>query len=215
MCSIMGYKGDTLTEEQFKEHFDKTISRGPDMQRIEKTGDVTLGFERLAIMGLTEEGMQPFVCNGNKIVCNGEIYGFRKIKKELEKEYEFKSDSDCEILLPLYEKYGVEMFRKLDAEFACILYDAKTGEALSGEYGIMEARAAYDGDKMQAASLSFVAVRDGRLEKLDRHGTCIAEKNIGNVSYVMLYEDAIVVDSSNMTFDETVKHILHLVQERI
>ena len=74
------------------------------------------------------------------------------------------------------------------------LYDAKTGEALSGEYAIMEARAAYDGEKMQAASLSFVAVRDGRLEKLDRHGTCIAEKNIGNVSYVMLYEDAIVVD---------------------
>ena len=131
MCSIMGYKGDTLTEEQFKEHFDKTISRGPDMQRIEKTGDVTLGFERLAIMGLTEEGMQPFACNGNKIVCNGEIYGFRKIKKELEKEYKFKSDSDCEILLPLYEKYGVEMFRKLDAEFACILYDAKTGELIA------------------------------------------------------------------------------------
>ena len=76
------------------------------MQRIEKVGDVTLGFERLAIMGLTEEGMQPFSCKNNKVVCNGEIYGFRKIKKELEKEYEFKSDSDCEILLPLYEKYA-------------------------------------------------------------------------------------------------------------
>ncbi len=127
----MGYKGSTLTDEQFKEHFDKTISRGPDMQRIEKTGDVTLGFERLAIMGLTEEGMQPFSCKANKIVCNGEIYGFRKIKKELEKEYEFKSDSDCEILLPLYEKYGVEMFRKLDAEFACIIYDGKTGDLVA------------------------------------------------------------------------------------
>ncbi|RHT38419.1 asparagine synthase B [Firmicutes bacterium AM31-12AC] len=126
MCSITGYKGESLTEEQIKEHFDKTISRGPDMQRIEKVGDVTLGFERLAIMGLTEEGMQPFSCKNNKVVCNGEIYGFRKIKKELEKEYEFKSDSDCEILLPLYEKYGVEMFRKLDAEFACIIYDAET-----------------------------------------------------------------------------------------
>ena len=45
MCSITGYKGESLTEEQIKEHFDKTISRGPDMQRIEKVGDVTLGFE--------------------------------------------------------------------------------------------------------------------------------------------------------------------------
>ncbi len=124
MCSIMGYKGNSVPGEKFKECFDKTISRGPDMQRIQTFGDVTLGFERLAIMGLTEEGMQPFICGENAVVCNGEVYGFRKLKKELEAEYTFKSDSDCEILLPLYEKYGLEMFRKLDAEYACIIYDA-------------------------------------------------------------------------------------------
>ena len=124
MCSIMGYKGTSVPGEKFKECFDKTISRGPDMQRIQTFGDVTLGFERLAIMGLTEEGMQPFICGENAVVCNGEVYGFRKLKKELEAEYTFKSDSDCEILLPLYEKYGLEMFRKLDAEYACIIYDA-------------------------------------------------------------------------------------------
>lgn len=95
------------------------------MQRIIEKEKVILGFERLAIMGLTKEGMQPFVLGDNAIVCNGEIYGFRKLKRELESEYTFKSDSDCEILLPLYEKYGLEMFRKLDAEFACIIYDAE------------------------------------------------------------------------------------------
>ena len=126
MCSIMGYQGTTLLQTQLKEAFDETISRGPDMQRIECFGeDVTMGFERLAIMGLTEEGMQPFTCHENAVVCNGEIYGFRPIKKELEAEYTFRSDSDCEILLPLYEKYGLEMFVKLDAEYACIIYDAK------------------------------------------------------------------------------------------
>ena len=108
MCSIMGYKGKGVSLDEFKEHFDKTISRGPDMQRILRYGDTVLGFERLAIMGLTEEGMQPFELNNNSsknaLVCNGEIYGFRKIKKELEKEYTFVSDSDCEILLPMYEK---------------------------------------------------------------------------------------------------------------
>ena len=131
MCSIMGYKGTSITIEEFKECFDRTISRGPDMQRIIQINDVTLGFERLAIMGLTEEGMQPFKCNENAIVCNGEIYGFRKIKKELESEYTFASDSDCEILLPLYEKYGVEMFARLDAEYACIIYDAKKNDLVA------------------------------------------------------------------------------------
>ncbi|MCR5322199.1 MAG: asparagine synthase B [Lachnospiraceae bacterium] len=124
MCSIMGYKGSRITAEEFKECFDRTISRGPDMQRISHyDGDVTLGFERLAIMGLHEEGMQPFELNGKAVVCNGEIYGFRPIKKELEKDYTFVSDSDCEILLPLYEKHGLKMFGELDAEYACIIYD--------------------------------------------------------------------------------------------
>lgn len=125
MCSIMGFMGKSISLEEFKDHFDKTISRGPDMQQINCYGDVILGFERLAIMGLSPEGMQPFECHGNAVVCNGEIYGFRPIKKKLEKEYTFISESDCEILLPMYEKYGVEMFAKLDAEYACIIYDAK------------------------------------------------------------------------------------------
>ena len=101
------------------------------MQRIRQYGDVTLGFERLAIMGLSLEGMQPFELNNNAIVCNGEVYGFRKLKKELEKEYTFASDSDCEILLPMYEKYGTEMFAMLDAEYACIIYDAKKDDLIA------------------------------------------------------------------------------------
>lgn len=104
---------------------ERTHSRGPDMDRMEEFDGGVMGFQRLSIMGLTESGMQPFNLNGNKLVCNGEIYGFRPIKAELEKEYTFASDSDCEILLPMYEKYGPEMFAKLDAEYALIIYDAK------------------------------------------------------------------------------------------
>ena len=69
--------------------------------------------------------MQPFTLNGSAVVCNGEIYGFEKLRRELSAEYSFQSDSDCEVLLPLYEKYGTDMFAMLDAEFACVLYDAK------------------------------------------------------------------------------------------
>ncbi len=125
MCSIFGYQGKKYTGDDLKPFLERTASRGPDMERIEEFDGGMLGFLRLSIMGLTESGMQPFNLKGNKLVCNGEIYGFRPIKAELEKEYTFASDSDCEILLPMYEKYGPEMFAKLDAEYALIIYDAK------------------------------------------------------------------------------------------
>ncbi len=105
----------------------KPLSRGPDDSRIVDTGKGLLGFHRLAIMGLQPEGMQPFQLGHSYVVCNGEIYGFERIREALqEKGYTFESGSDCEILLPLYKEYGVEMFRMLDAEFALILYDGDT-----------------------------------------------------------------------------------------
>ena len=126
MCSIMGYCSDGAAFELFKKGFDKTVSRGPDGSKIIDTGNGLLGFHRLAIMGLHPEGMQPFELDGSYVVCNGEIYGFDKLKSELkQKGYTFKSESDCEILLPLYKEYGTAIFRMLDAEFALILYDGK------------------------------------------------------------------------------------------
>ena len=127
MCSIMGYCGSGVTFDVFKQHFDATKSRGPDDTRIVDTGKGLLGFHRLAIMGLHPEGMQPFELHGSYLVCNGEIYGFDKFKAELSKTHHFISESDCEVLLPLYEKYGVDMFAMLDAEYVLILFDAKSG----------------------------------------------------------------------------------------
>lgn len=122
----MGMEGYAVPMEKFKEGFDATISRGPDMSRIIDVKNGVLAFHRLAIMGLDESGMQPFELNGNYVVCNGEIYGFRKLKKELENDgYVFHSESDSEIILPLYEKYGYDLFGMLDAEYALIIYDGK------------------------------------------------------------------------------------------
>lgn len=132
MCSIMGYCSEEIDFDLFKEGFDRTISRGPDDTRILNTGKGFLGFHRLAIMDLTSAGMQPFTLGGNYLVCNGEIYGFRALKKELiRKGYTFQSDSDCEILLPLYREYGTDMFAMLDAEFAMILYDGAAGSYIA------------------------------------------------------------------------------------
>ena len=131
MCSIMGYCGKGLSLTAFKKGFDRTKSRGPDDTRIIDTKNGFLGFHRLAIMGLTPSGMQPFQLGDNIVVCNGEIYGFEKIKKQLSEKYTFQSDSDCEILLPMYKEYGVDMFKMLDAEFACIIYDGEKNEYIA------------------------------------------------------------------------------------
>ena len=127
MCSIIGFCQKGAEEEKIKKALEMSHSRGPDACRIVDTGNGWLGFNRLSIMGLTESGMQPFSYKDESIVvCNGEIYGFRAIKKELEgKGHVFFSDSDCEILPALYHEYGTGMFRMLDAEFAMILYDRK------------------------------------------------------------------------------------------
>ena len=132
MCSIMCYVGKDITKEMMEANLNRTLMRGPDALQVVETNFGYLGFARLAIMGLTPEGMQPFSQDGNWVVCNGEIYGFRTLKKELmERGYEFKSGSDCEVLLPLYKDYGLEMFSHLDAEFACVIYDASKDKVIA------------------------------------------------------------------------------------
>ena len=149
MCSIFGYSGKAIPEKELREAFLKTTSRGPDDMRFIPLEKGFMGFQRLAIMGLTPEGMQPFALGGDRLVCNGEIYGFRPVKKELEKKgYVFAGDSDCEILLPLYREYGVGMFEKLDAEFAMIIYDGEKKEFIAARdpIGIRPLFCGYDSD---------------------------------------------------------------------
>ena len=131
MCSIIGFTSRELTAQSVREYFDRTVSRGPDATRMAELDGAVLGFHRLSIMGLDERGMQPFYLGGDAVVCNGELYGFRQLRKELSAKYSFKSESDCEIILPLYREYGLEMFKKLDAEFAMIIYDGQTKQLIA------------------------------------------------------------------------------------
>ena len=126
MCCVIGYTGRDMSADKFKEYLMRTVSRGPDDQRVVEGPFGLMGFGRLAIMGLTPEGMQPFYRGADCVVCNGELYGFRFEKEILKRRgYKFTSDCDCEILLPLYYEYGLDMFRHMDAEFALILYDSR------------------------------------------------------------------------------------------
>ena len=127
MCSVIGYCGKVTDRPAFENGFTRTISRGPDDSRIIEVKSGMLGFHRLSIMGLHDSGMQPFVSGSCVTVCNGELYGFKTERERLiKKGYTFKSNSDCEIILPLYFEYGTDMFKRLDAEFACIIYDGRS-----------------------------------------------------------------------------------------
>lgn len=151
MCSILACCGSArgITKEKFEELLKRTASRGPDMSRVLAVGGGFLGFNRLSIMDLSESGMQPFLRGQSALVCNGEIYGFRPLKDYLIGLGEpFVGDSDCELLLPLYERIGVSLFSLLDAEFACVLYDGArdTFVAARDPIGIRPLYYGYDAD---------------------------------------------------------------------
>lgn len=132
MCGFMVYTANDMKVEDFEESFVRISYRGPDFCVIENRERGLWGFHRLSIMGLTESGNQPFELHDNLVVCNGEIYGFKEVREQLKDRYTFYSDSDCEIILPLYETYGLEFFKQLDAEFALVIYDAKKDDFIAG-----------------------------------------------------------------------------------
>lgn len=87
---------------------------------------LALGFRRLSILDLSEKGHQPMLSDNEKIMItfNGEIYNFKKLRKELEGlGYQFKSNSDTEVILKSYQEWGMEMFVRFDGMFAIALID--------------------------------------------------------------------------------------------
>ena len=86
MCSIFGLTSSRVPRDLIETCFNRTISRGPDMSRLVDIPGGVLGFHRLAIMGLHEEGMQPFQLDDDYVICNGELYGFRPLRERLMQE---------------------------------------------------------------------------------------------------------------------------------
>lgn len=102
--------------------------RGPDGIRVENFGEMTLAFARLAIVDLSKQGMQPMYTADRQVsvVFNGEIYGYQKLRKTLEKKYKFHSHTDTEVLLYSYLEYGDDFIHRLDGMFAIAIYDKRT-----------------------------------------------------------------------------------------
>jgi asparagine synthase (glutamine-hydrolysing) len=130
MCGIAGKvylnRGE-ITNKEMTEMAQKIAHRGPDDQGIYISEDKRIGLvnRRLAIIDLTPKGHQPMnFANKYWITFNGEIYNFLSERVILEKEgYRFSSGTDTEVLLALYDKYGIACLKHLRGMFAFAIYD--------------------------------------------------------------------------------------------
>ena len=102
--------------------------RGPDKSVFVKDDSRAWGFHRLSINGMESSADQPFHLKNCRLICNGEIYNFRALIQEFDLASEYKSGSDCEIIIHLYRKIGMyETLRRLDGVFGFVLHDYESG----------------------------------------------------------------------------------------
>ena len=107
--------------------FQKIKYRGPDNTVAADFGDKGwMGFHRLKIIDTSDDGNQPLISNKISLVANGEVYNYQSLMEAYKDSYEFQSESDCEVIIPMFRELGIkETARRLDAEFVCVLYDAE------------------------------------------------------------------------------------------
>lgn len=129
MCGITGYINlkETVAPEIIQRMTDSLIHRGPDGSGtyISEDGHYGLGHRRLSFLDLSEQGKQPMKDNSDKVIItfNGEIYNFQELKKELSGDYSFKTNTDTEIILAGYHKWGIDVINHLKGMFAFALLD--------------------------------------------------------------------------------------------
>ena len=102
----------------------KIRHRGPDWSGYYQDDNFAVGHERLAIVD-PKSGRQPLISQDGRYVLavNGEIYNHQELKKELTTPYPFQTESDCEVLIPLYMEFGTDFIQKLNGIFGFVLYD--------------------------------------------------------------------------------------------
>ena len=130
-CAFELKEDSAVLRPQLLEMSKKLRHRGPDWSGIYSDNNAILAHERLAIVDPVS-GKQPLYGQNDDVVLavNGEIYNHLNLKEEFEGSYVFKTESDCEVILALYEKYGFDFINKLNGIFAFALYDIKNKEYL-------------------------------------------------------------------------------------
>lgn len=131
MCGIVGCinRVKPIDDSKINAMADVIGHRGPDDSGLLVAANVAFAHRRLSIIDL-DSGRQPMQTADGKIwiTFNGEIYNYLELKYELEKKYKFKTSSDTEVLLHLYEEYGPDCVQKLRGMFAFAIYDHRKQE---------------------------------------------------------------------------------------
>lgn len=137
MCGIAGFVDfrSQSSSEVLKSMTDALYHRGPDdcgyTLEVSGSAQVGLGHRRLSILDLSNHGHQPMMHNDLVIIYNGEVYNFIEIRERLEKlNYKFDSNSDTEVILKAYDKWGLDMVQYLNGMFAIAILD-KTAKKLT------------------------------------------------------------------------------------
>lgn len=124
MCGIVAILNNnkTFNDENINNALNKGKSRGPELTTTKNYNNIFLGFHRLAINGIDEISGQPMEDDKITLICNGEIFNYKELFKLI--DVTPKTNSDCEIILHLYKKYGIEYtLNMLDGEFAFAIID--------------------------------------------------------------------------------------------
>ncbi|MCK4699897.1 MAG: hypothetical protein KAT38_06170, partial [Bacteroidales bacterium] len=128
MCGFTVYTGsDKMLRLHVANDFHKVKYRGPQNTHTKDFGeDGWMGFHRLKIIDISDKGNQPLTHKNIHLICNGEVYNYRQLRDRYKGSFEFKSDSDCEVIIPMFLEKGIkETARGLDAEFVCVIYDSE------------------------------------------------------------------------------------------
>lgn len=130
MCGICGIiSTEPVDEQRLTRAIERLAHRGPDDTgaTLLENGKVAFGHRRLSIIDLSSSGHQPMASIDGKIwiTFNGEIYNYKAIRKELEPSYNFRSQSDTEVIINAYKEWGENCVSNFDGIFALALYDSE------------------------------------------------------------------------------------------
>mgnify|MGYP005724701091 FL=1 len=131
VCALDLKQSSDLLRPQILEMSKKVRHRGPDWNGIHCGKNVLLAHERLAIVD-PASGNQPIYSDDKNLIlaANGEIYNHQELRAKLNSNYNFQTNSDCEIILALYREKGVDFIDDLNGIFGFVLYDEKNDEYL-------------------------------------------------------------------------------------
>ncbi|MCQ2411877.1 MAG: asparagine synthase B [Sphaerochaetaceae bacterium] len=185
MCGFVGsfdigFESAKASEElraQILEMSKKIRHRGPDWSGIYTGNNAILSHERLSIVDPLS-GKQPLVSDDGKIILavNGEIYNHQEIRDSFAGKYNFKTKSDCEVIIPLYKTYGTDFIEKLSGIFAFALYDEEKDVYMIGrdEIGVIPLYQGWDKEGRYYVGSELKALE----------GTCVEIEEFPNGCYL-------------------------------